>query len=438
MIPKAIIFDLDDTIFRTEVCKPYLRTSAGREVIPELIKSGEVVIDEMYPGIVIFINSLISSGVGIYVISDSPKDYCTAVLLSKGIEIHEDNVFGSQNKPCVEQHVFYDYYDDILVIGDSPKDIYFAHMNDFPSVMLADLSPKGEVFYKKWTKPGEVCKNLNELKNIVSDFLQDNFCFYKNDFKSMYLTLNVETAKIVNIPSANIGHSFEYWPNINDAGEDTHKLDIWFDVKRSIKVAKELTKEEIEKGSKVLFYNKNKTIGSGRSFKAIMWVYFQEFKKWVASKNIEGKIYLVPAPPSVPMECNKSFPILILIDWWAKYAYHDKEVKFEIEKYYSVDRFWPTIPAHMSNGPREVRPHFESLGVYPKLPKVSNASALIIIDDIVTSGTQMSAVASMLLGCGLFLDEIPLYGYALARTTRSGFNTSELLKLFSDSEKAGA
>lgn len=435
---RAVIFDLDNTIFDTENCKPYLRTAAGREIIAGLIAEGKLVVKEKFAGIVSYLNGLISSNVHIYIVSDSPKDYCIALLKKHAVLIKDEHVFGSQHKPCSERHDFYDFYDDILVVGDSPKDIYFAHLNLFPSVMLANLNEQQIESYQHWTKPGEICGNLVELSNVVNDFLRGNFLFSKNDFHSMYKTINPSTANILEIPEGNIGHAFEYWPNTQDWGGVETRKTVWFDVKRSIKVAKELSVNEIEKSSQVLFYNRNGVIGTGKAFKAIMWVYFQEFKSWLIENNIKGKVYLVPAPASVPMECNRSFPMLTLAEWWRKYAHHDKELDCELVDLYAVERFWPTTPAHMSDGKREIRPHFESLGVYTATPVVSDASALIIIDDIVTSGTQMNAVASLLLAVGIFPENVPLYGYALARTTRPGSSTSELLRLFSESEKAGA
>ncbi|MDM7296411.1 hypothetical protein, partial [Klebsiella pneumoniae] len=82
-------------------------------------------------------------------------------------------------------------------------------------------------------------------------------------------------------------------------------------------------------------------------------------------------------------------------------------------------------------------PHLETLGTYKKITK-NDGTAVIILDDIVTSGTQMNAVATLLTEVGIFKNEIPFYGYAFARTTRPGADVSELLRLFSASEIAGS
>lgn len=436
---RAIIFDLDDTIYDTVSFRPYLRTAYGREVIPGLISSGNLNIKEKFPGIIEYINNLIQTGSHIYILSDSPKEYCASVITKSGLKINLDNVYGSQHKPCVEHLDFFDYYDEVLVVGDSPKDIYFAHLNSFSSVMLANLSDEFVKYYQKWTKPGEICRTLSELNNIVDDFYSGNFIYKKNDFCEMYKVLDSKSVNVINIDLEKIGYAHEYWPNPDDWGEVDSRKSVWFDVKRSIKVAKELNADEIKTGSQIQFFNRNNQIGTGRSFKSIMWTYFDEFRKWIIKNEITGKVYLVPAPPSVPMECNRSFPIAVLVEMWRKYAFYIKsEIKCEFVDFNAVERYWPTTPAHMTKGRREVEPHLDTLGVYKFVETVTDASAVIIIDDVVTSGTQMSAVASLLIGAGIFADSVPIFGYALARTTRPGFDQSELLRLFSEAEKAGA
>ena len=92
----------------------------------------------------------------------------------------------------------------------------------------------------------------------------------------------------------------------------------------------------------------------------------------------------------------------------------------------------------MSNGRREVSPHLETLGVYQGAIKFHKPDAVIIIDDVVTSGTQMKAVATLLAATKMYPENTPVYGYALVKTTRTGSPLNELLRLFSDAERAGA
>lgn len=440
MNSRAIIFDLDDTIFATEEFKPYLRTEFGRETIPGLIERGEIEVRERHQGIVEYINKLINSGIAIFIFSDSPSAYCFAILDKGGVNVSRDNVYCSQHKPTVDDNNIFTSYQDILVVGDSPKDIYFAHLRAFPSILLGRLSKKSCEYYNRWTKPSAICTNLDELKSAVDDYLNGQLVFQQHDFKKNYDTVDPDECELTTIPSENMGHAFEYWPNSDDWDDVEDRKKVWFEVKRSIKVAKELTPSQIENSERVAFFNRNNTIGYGKAFKALMWVSFLEFLKWAKKEKLTGKIYLVPTPPSVPMECNKSFPMLILAEWWSKYAYFARkkgEINFILEHFYIVERFWPTPPAHMSNGRREVRPHLETLGTYKKITK-NDGTAVIILDDIVTSGTQMNAVATLLTEVGIFKNEIPFYGYAFARTTRPGADVSELLRLFSASEIAGS
>ena len=162
--------------------------------------------------------------------------------------------------------------------------------------------------------------------------------------------------------------------------------------------------------------------------------------KWLKDKNITGKVYLVAAPSSVPRECNKSLPMEMLVLWWVKWLPHISEGKFQVLNGNYVERFWPTTPAHMSKGKREIRPHFHTLGVFDNVePYDADTSAIVIIDDVVTSGTQMKAVASLLQGTGMVPRGVPIYGYALAKTTRGNVSDdfTKLMEAFSKAEKSG-
>ena len=74
---KAIVFDLDNTLFKTDNCQPYLRSRAGREVISKLITDGTVTVTPIHERMVPFVNELVGNEkCDVYIFSDSPKDYC--------------------------------------------------------------------------------------------------------------------------------------------------------------------------------------------------------------------------------------------------------------------------------------------------------------------------------------------------------------------------
>lgn len=418
---KAIIFDLDETILSTKQCKPYLRTPAGRSVICERIISGGVNVFEKFDGIIDYINLLTNEdGLHVYIFSDSPKNYCLTLLDFFKINIHENKVYGSQHKPCVDDYDLYDDYEEVLVIGDSAKDVYFAHMKSFSSILLARLDKKVVSFYNDWTKPNKICTSLDELKNAVNDFMAGRLSFIEHDFSVNHKNLNRADLEVTLIPAESIGYSNEYWSNPNEWGGVEQRINIWFEVQRSIKVAKELSDDEIEAKVAIEFYNKNGSIGEGKPFKNLMWAHYLIFKDWVKEKNIHGNVYLVPVPPSAPIECNESFPINVLINQWVKYGYYSKregDIDFTLINAYIVDRFWPTPSSHVVGGRREIETHLNTMAVFKDAKVVPDKSTIIIIDDIITSGTQMNAVATILASSKLFPKDTQILGYALAKTT---------------------
>ncbi|WP_433586929.1 HAD family hydrolase [Providencia alcalifaciens] len=436
---KAVIFDLDNTLFKTDCCLPYLRSNAGREVISELIAKDRIIVEPVYDQIVTFVNKLIhDKRCDVYVFSNSPRDYCLSILKKHQMNINNHNVYGNQNKPTAEDANILVDYDDILVIGDSAKDVYFAHMNFAASILIGDFTKKNIEFYNQWTKPTAIVTDIGSLETYLEKFLAGDFLFIEPELPDYYMTVNSDETKIVDLNLDRIGYAFEYWPNPSDWRTEKQKS-VWFDVKRSIKVSKELTIDQLNNKTSVEFYNQDGRIGCGRAFRSIAYAYFLEFKKWLKNNNIKGRLFLVAAPSSVPLECNKSAPMQLLIQWWSTYAYHaSSELGCVIYDGSCVERFWPTKPAHMSEGKREVAPHLETLGIYKDSIKFDKPDAVIIIDDVVTSGTQMKAVATLLAATNMYPETTPVYGYSLVKTTRPGSSIDELLRLFSDAEKKGA
>ncbi|GKW26733.1 hypothetical protein [Pectobacterium brasiliense] len=418
----AIIFDLDDTIFNTKECKPYLRTQIGRDVICNKIEDGIIEVQEQHNGIVSFINELIKDNIHVFIFSDSPKNYCVTLINKFGINVHESCIYGSQHKPCVDYHELFDDYDRIAVVGDSAKDIYFAHMYGFTSILLGRLSKNVEKFYQDWSKPTSICTSLKELSDELFRFSEGELNFIEHDFSSKYKKFDHSTVKLIKIPHDRIGYSYEYWSNPNEWNNIEERKNIWFDVQRSIKVAKELNNSQIAQKVAVSFYNRSGFISDGKPFRNIMWIYYANFVKWANSLGLSGNVYLVPVPPSAPIECNESFSMNELVKMWATYAYHSKrnnEINFDLVPAYIVDRFWPTPSSHLTGGMREIEPHLKTMGVFEDVDKIGDASTVIIIDDIVTSGTQMNAVATVLTASGVFPISTIIYGYALAKTTHT-------------------
>ncbi|MFE8100852.1 hypothetical protein RBA71_05055 [Brenneria goodwinii] len=437
---KAILFDLDNTIFATQSCNVYLRSRAGRSVICDLIKKEEVKIKPLTPGIVKYINDLNAlEYIDVFIISDSPKDYCLTILEKFDVHIDRDKILGSMHKPSIENDEVFSTYNEILVIGDTPKDIYLAHRLKAASIFLTCLTEYDIKYSVDNSMPSVVANSFDDLVTIIGNFLNGNLKYKTPYFKRMFYTVDAETVPIIDIPDDDIGFSMRYIPDLDEIDNENDKFS-WFKVHRSIKPAKILSPAELESKKKISFYNNSGKITEGVSFKDTAWFARENFAEWLREKNITGKVYLVAAPASVPRECNKSLPIEIMVYWWLKWLPHLPDMAITLKNGCYVERFWPTTPSHMSKGKREIRPHFHTLGVFKDAePFDSDTDAIVIVDDVVTSGTQMKAIASLLNATGIIRTETRILGYALAKTTRRSkdIDFSKLLEEFSKAEKAG-
>lgn len=439
---KAILFDLDNTLFSTQSCKVYLRSNAGRRDICELISKGDVEIKPLDPSLSEYLNYLEKNeSVDIYIVSDSPKDYCLEILKKFSISIDACRVFGSMHKPCIESETeeLFSSYEEVLVVGDTPKDIYLAHRLEVASVFLTCLTDYDIDYSVNNCMPTIVANSYQELTCSITRFIDTGIKYIPFHFKPMFHTVDEDTALIVEMPDDDIGYALKYIPDLDEIDGQEDK-NTWFKIHRSIKPAKYLSDAELDKKVKVEFYNLNKTISPGMAFRDIAWFARINFAEWLKQKNITGKVYLVAAPSSVPRECNKSLPMEMLVRWWVRWFPYLTETNVRILDANYVERFWPTTPAHMSKGRREIRPHFKTLGVFNDAPPFDeDTSAIIIVDDVVTSGTQIKAIASLLRGTELVDEDIPIYGYALAKTTRHNNHSdfSKLLEAFTKAAKSG-
>lgn len=439
---KAILFDLDNTLFATQECNVYLRSRAGREVVCDLIRQDNLAVMPLDPRLPGYINMLDDlAGVEVFIISDSPQDYCLTILNKFGVTVESGRVLGSMHKPCVDDEIenLFSNYDEILVVGDTPKDIYFAHRLKAASVFLTSLTDYDIDYSVDNSMPSAVAHSYEDLVDVIDNFFSGELEYDIPYFKPHFKTVDADTVPIVDICDDDIGFAMRYIPELDSIDNDDDRF-TWFKIHRSIKPAKILSYPELDSKKKITFYNNNSKISEGLAFKDIAWFARIKFVEWLKEKGISGKVYLVAAPSSVPRECNKSLPMETLVFWWVKWLPHISEGRFRVLNGNYVERFWPTTPAHMSKGKREIRPHFNTLGVFNNVkPYDADTSAIVIIDDVVTSGTQMKAVASLLKGTGMVPKGVPILGYALAKTTRANASDdfTKLWEAFSKAEKSG-
>ncbi|MCJ8270055.1 MAG: hypothetical protein MJK04_11720 [Psychrosphaera sp.] len=218
-----------------------------------------------------------------------------------------------------------------------------------------------------------------------------------------------------------IGYAQDYVSSI-DLPENTDGLahQVWLEINACLKLAKNLTEEQLNNRETVSVCTDGETVSGGTPLKDLAKSYFTEFAQWANEKQLQGRVALVPIPSSVPRICNHTFVMALICRWWAEWA-SDGNFPCALQVCDLLERIKPVKQAHrfyLEINERKIEPHLESIGVLTDgnsaIP--DDVTAVIIVDDVVTTGTQMNAVATILKGLEVVPDNVPVYGYAWART----------------------
>lgn len=434
---KFIIFDFDETLVNTEQCQVYLRNSHGRESVAEILDSGKICTALYDEGVVPFFNELVESDDAlVLVVTDSPESYCIKILDAHGFEIGADMVFGNAKKPCVNMASIIDRLDslglplpergsDCLVVGDSAKDVYFAHEINAFSIFVAWSVDSDILDWRTgWSSPTVVVKDLSSLKSNIDLFLSDYFEYKKPNFSRGFNTLTQNQVNNIydycdrDCANIEIGFHREFIPSFSACEIKEHRS-TWFDVNYCIKPAKYLSHEELDNGEKFQFFSRKDKLVFGDSLKVKSRYYLSGFKSWAYENNFQGKIALVPVPASSPRECNNSFVMGQVCSWWTEWINEDKTLPYTAVNCDFVERIWPKPPSHSQFGPRTITPHLNTLGVWLSEEKQfdENVSAVVIIDDVTTSGCQIIAIAALFDALKCLPKNVPIFGFAWVKTT---------------------
>ncbi len=422
---RVIIFDLDLTLASTDECHAYLRTSTGRREIVSALQSKKVGVSFYGPELVDYFNSLkLIPDCCVAVVSDSPKEYCVQVLELGGYKVQDWLVFGSQSKPLVQQDDISEAISDglgvevedlrFLVVGDSPKDIYYAHSIGAPSVFASWGSKQAQIAHH--SEPTAWADNLVDLKNHINSFLLGELTFKAFDFKSLYLTVDPGSLDFIRVelPANHIGFGRDY---IKNRDQHRNEKDKWAanDLLWVVKQAKNLSRDQHVAKIGTPLYGAN-GLYNAFPFKDKAWHFKNDFIVWCKSKEIVGNVLLVPVPPSVPRECNLTHSMALMCDWW-KYWINAEDVGINVQVHDAFERYWPKVPSHQTSGWREMDEQFATLGVFDDdKDKVEMVDFVVIVDDVVTSGSHINAIASFMRTAGMVDPESIILGYALFRT----------------------
>ncbi|EJL6488965.1 HAD family hydrolase [Vibrio cholerae] len=436
---KLLIFDLDLTLVNTTNCQDYLKTAAGREVIVDLLGAGTVSTSLYYPDTVAYVNSLVSrfnrgeTNTLPIIISDSPKAYCEAVLAQHGFDIARQYVFGSARKPCVRMDEIFatiDSYDlddigveECLVVGDSARDMFFAHEIESPCIWTNWSYVEQDHMYPFHTsKPTRTATNLEELKGFIEEYIAGGgggFGYEKPNFQEDWDILSVDLVSFTEHQVKDIGFVKHYVPEAFTTRNQDY-ISTFFEVHWMVKPAKDVPKDDLWNKVQQRFYKKGGGFANASQLIRTAGIYKYRFKEWLDNKGITGKVLVVPVPSSVPAECNKTHTVKLIAQWWTNWLNGmNPKPNFELVHYdLLVERFQPKEPTHAKGGERLIEDQLSTMGVFRgvigKLPE--DISAVVFLDDVATSGQSINAMATIFRELGVVSDETPLYGYVWYQT----------------------
>lgn len=436
---RVLVFDLDFTLVDTSVCQDYLKTTAGREAIVEKLYSNEVRTGLYDTKIVSYLNNLMdsyslkNSNVLPIIVSDSPKSYCEAVLCQHGFNIPNDLVFGAAKKPCVDIECILEKIrsyskkepKSFLVIGDSPKDIFFAHEINSPSVWAGWGCIESEYTYPiNCCKPTRQVNDLEELSKVIFEYVNSekgDLDYRKPNFKELWSIESVNLNSFLEHQVEEIGFVKHYVPEAFDIG-DSQYISTFFEVHWMVKSAKNVPKVRLINMMLQRFYtNKGDFINSNYVLKRTAGIYKNKFVDWLNEKGVTGKVLLVPAPSSTPAECNKTNTIDLIGQWWSSWIESERHTcNHGFEIVYTglcVERFKPKLPSHIKSGERFIEDQLSTMGVYKEIIGVfDDVSAVVFLDDVTTSGQTINAMATIFRELEVVPENVPLYGFVWYKT----------------------
>ena len=439
---KLLIFDLDFTLVNTTTCQDYLKTRAGREAIVEKLDSGEVVTELYFPDTVEYVNSLIAkvaqkeTDVLPIIVSDSPKAYCEKIVELHGFKIPNALIFAAAHKPCVDYDALLAHLDTLdlkkyfnntevteaLVIGDSAKDVFFGHEISMPSIWALWGFNRSDYTFKVDTcKPTVSVNNLAELKVEVAKFETDGataFDYQKPDFQKIFNIKTVDLTDFNEHQVDDIGYARYYVPEALEL-ENTEHVDGYFEVNWMLKKAKDVPKDDLWKNRSQRFFKQSGEFTNyNKKLMSRAGAYKYRFNDWLKEKKIQGKVLLVPVPSSVPVECNKTYTVKLIAEWWTEWV-NELNPDCELIHYdLLVERFNPKLPTHAKGGQRKIEDQLTTMGfinkMYEELP--DDISAVVFLDDVTTSGHSINAMATIFRELNVVSEDVPLYGYVWFKT----------------------
>lgn len=419
----VLLFDLDFTLVNTAQCLPYMTSAGGREAVVGALEQRTIAVTPYYDRLVENFNDSCRDNVAVVVLSDSPKPYCLKVLEVSGYTIDQRLVFGSQKKPMVDFEALKLSLVEVLglpadqmkflVVGDSPKDIYFAHRIAAPSI-YARWGSRHDFNLARQSSPTRVAQTYEQLHEHVIEFLQDTLLYTLHNFYQDFDFHDPDTLNCIELDQGSIGHGKEYVPN-PDHYRGKEDRGASRDLRWVIKPAKNYDIWHHRRNLPMQMYG-SAGVFETRALKSLAGIYKRAFLEWLDEHDVHGKVLLVPVPPSVPRECNLSNPVAIISEFWSAWVTAALD-DVEMVNYDVFRRIVPKQPSHDTTGRRHMDDQFPTLGVERGARyQGGDVDYVIILDDVVTSGAHMNAIASIINSVDLIPGDPIILGYALFKT----------------------
>lgn len=375
---KHLLIDLDDCLVETSQLRVYRKTPSGRKFVTENIdRLPTRLVDRR---LVDLVKKYHEQG-KVTVITNSPKDYATAVL--KKHNFPAVPVIGSAKKPWFGslENLVGESGKDFVMIGDSPKDVLPAHLLNIISIgttWYQELSAD----YLALSEPTKTAKNVEDLLSILED---------------------VESGK-VELSQFKLPKEFEYmpdkefnkfppeieWAAVGDYIPYSEGGDKFSSNILNYKNIKEVWPQDINRAIIQFFSTKQQRIMGWEYYSSTLVYFAREVAKIIEEAELEGSTLLVPAPNSNPRYCYRSFPNEML-------ALEVSHILKNKELYNPEKRVvYRTLPKPKASETNNRNRDFNLLSLGAKPEYSSNPDNVIILDDVRTSGSQIECVAKVL------------------------------------------
>jgi hypothetical protein len=382
-----LVIDLDQTLLNTSQLKPYRATREGREFITQ--NPYNVPSSEYHQALKDIVHHFARHN-AVSVITNSLEENARALLTKHGFPTLK--IFGSAGKPSsasLQQLITSTVLSPqkILMIGDSPTDIIAAHnceVTSFAALWGSSFSRK----HIAAAEPSFILESPDELEKKLIEFDQGKIS-YKQPQRSEKFEIHHPDVYTPEITFLELG-TYHPWGSLGfvNGGHSDRIL--------RFKKAKDFTIDAINKGATDDFFYNGK-VRKGGDYKSAIIHFAQEVQGMLKNtmpdeQGLEGTTLLVAAPNSKPEYCYITDINQILLHN-AKTGLtgiqHDDRWLYRVH---------PKLASHEGGG-RNVHGHYNTVGVRRDIPLL-DVDNIVLFDDIRTSGSQLTAMASILRAQG--------------------------------------